>query len=73
MVRWLDTLNPKKKSYFGSEAKIAGARFAHRGSGIILSRAVMYEIAVIHNGTAAAWDLETRERCCGDLMLSLAL
>ena len=73
MVRWLDTLNPKKKSYFGSEVNIDGTRFAHGGSGIILSRAIMYEIAVIHNGTAAAWDFETKERCCGDLVLSLAL
>ncbi len=73
MVRWLDTLDPKKKSYFGSEVSIGGTRFAHGGSGIILSGAIMYEIAVNHNGTAAAWDLETKERCCGDLVLSLAL
>lgn len=73
LVRWLDTLDPKKKSYFGSEVNIGGIRFAHGGSGIILSRAIMFEIAVIHNGTAAAWDLKTKERCCGDLMLSLAL
>lgn len=33
----------------------------------------MYEIAVVHNGTAAAWDPETKSRCCGDLVLSLAL
>lgn len=73
MVTWLNTLNPKKKSYFGSEVNIGGARFAHGGSGIILSGAVMHEIAVIHNGTAAAWEIETKARCCGDLMLSLAL
>jgi hypothetical protein len=73
LVKWLDTLNPNKKSYFGSEVNIGGTRFAHEGSGIILSRAIMYEIAVVHNGTAAAWDLKTKEGCCGDLMLSLAL
>lgn len=26
-----------------------------------------------HNGTAAAWDLNTKQSCCGDLVLSLAL
>lgn len=70
---WLDTLDPAKKSYFGSEVNLSGTRFAHGGTGIVLSKAAMYEIAVTHNGTAAAWDLKTRERCCGDLVLGLAL
>ena len=73
MVRWLDTLNPEKKSYFGSEVNIDGTRFAHGGSGIILSRAVMHEVAAVYKGTAAAWDLVTEDRCCGDLVLGLAL
>ncbi|KAL3417766.1 hypothetical protein PVAG01_10776 [Phlyctema vagabunda] len=73
LVLWLGTLSPSKKSYFGSEVSISGVRFAHGGSGIILSRAAMYELAVIHNGTAAHWDAMIRERCCGDLVLGLAL
>jgi hypothetical protein len=73
LVKWLGTLDPEKKSYFGSEVSISGTRFAHGGSGIILSKAIMYEIAVVYNGTAAAWDPKTKEMCCGDLVLSLAL
>lgn len=73
LVHWLGTLDPNKKSYFGSEVNIGGTRFAHGGSGIILSRAIMHELVVVHNGTAAAWDPKTKENCCGDLVLGLAL
>ena len=73
MIRWLASLDPNKKSYFGSEVVTDGTRFAHGGTGIVLSRASMYETAVIHNGTAAAWDIETTEECCGDLVLGRAL
>ena len=70
---WLDTLDLAKKSYFGSEVNISSTRFAYGRSGIVLSKAIIYEIAVTYNRTAAAWDLKTRERCCGDLVLSLVL
>lgn len=73
LVGWLATLNPNKKSYFGSVVSTEGTRFAHGGSGIIISKAVMHEIAVSHNGTAAAWEQKTKEKCCGDLVLGLAL
>lgn len=66
-------MDPEKKSYFGSEVNVAGTRFAHGGSGIILSRAIMHEISVLHNGTAATWDRKTKDECCGDLVLGLAL
>lgn len=70
---WLGTLDPAKPSYFGSEVHIDGTKFAHGGSGIILSKATMREIAVTRNGTAAAWDPKIKERCCGDLVLGMAL
>jgi hypothetical protein len=37
-----------------------------------MSRAAVYDIVVTHRGTAARWDSNIRERCCGDLVLSLA-
>jgi hypothetical protein len=73
LLLWLDTMDPTKKSYFGSEVIISGERFAHGGTGIVLSKAAMYEIAVTHNGTAARWDPKIHEQCCGDLVLGLAL
>lgn len=73
LLMWLNTLDPMKKSYFGSEVSISGVRFAHGGSGYVLSRAVMHELVAIHNGTAARWDPEIHDECCGDLMLGRAL
>lgn len=72
MLKWLSTLDPGKKSYFGSEVSIGGVRFAHGGSGIILSRAAVYEL-VVANNVADKWDSRTYEKCCGDLILADAL
>ena len=47
LLLWLHTLDPTEKSYFGSAVSLSSDRFAHGGSGIILSKASMYEIAVI--------------------------
>lgn len=73
MLRWLSTMDPMKKSYFGSEVQISGVRFAHGGSGIILSRAAMHELVVANHRTAEKWDSKTFEKCCGDLVLGEAL
>ncbi|EHK99627.1 hypothetical protein M7I_4501 [Glarea lozoyensis 74030] len=70
MIHWLSTLDPNRKSYFGSEVSINDIAFAHGGSGIILSKALVYEIAVTRKGVAAQWDGRTKERCCGDLVLA---
>ncbi|PBP25808.1 hypothetical protein BUE80_DR003251, partial [Diplocarpon rosae] len=70
---WLSTLNPNNKYYFGSGVFISGTTFAHGGSGIFLSRASMYELAVKNKGTADRWDFKTHEKCCGDLILGMAL
>ena len=73
MLRWLGSLNPSKKSYFGSQVEIGDVKFAHGGSGIILSRAAMVELVVKNNGTAGKWDDKTSDKCCGDLVLAMAL
>lgn len=46
LLQWLGTMDPTKKSYFGSEVVISGDRFAHGGSGIVLSKAAIYDIVV---------------------------
>jgi hypothetical protein len=73
LLLWLATMDPNKKTYIGSEVNIGGSRFAHGGSGIILSRATMYDYAVTHNGTAAQWDPKIHDYCCGDQVLGIAL
>jgi hypothetical protein len=73
LLIWLNTMDPNMKSYFGSEVNIDGVRFAHGGSGIVLSEGLMKELAFAHNDTAARWDSQMDEKCCGDLVLSMAL
>lgn len=72
LLTWLSTLDPRKKSYFGSEVSMTGTRFAHGGSGIILSNAAVAAL-VRNNGSAASWDYKISEHCCGDLVLGMAL
>ena len=68
MLVWLQTMDPSKKSYFGSEVNIGGHRFAHGGSGIVMSGAAVKELVVNNRGVAEKWDgmIREREMCCGD-------
>lgn len=73
MLVWLQTMDPSKKSYFGSEVNVGGHRFAHGGSGIVMSGAAVKELVVKNRGVAETWDGMIRERdmCCGDLVLGI--
>lgn len=73
MLHWLRGLDPSKKAYLGAEVSINGVRFAHGGTGIILSWEAMYELVIVGNGTANGWDDRTIDKCCGDLVLGMAL
>ncbi|KAN0089971.1 glycosyltransferase family 31 protein [Hyaloscypha variabilis] len=73
LLVWLATQDPNSKSYFGSEVNILGQRFAHGGSGIVMSRAAVFELVGERASMAVRWDERIRERCCGDLVLGLAL
>jgi len=73
MLAWLATLDPSQPAYFGSLVEIDGTKFAHGGSGILLSRAAMRELLVKNRETARRWDDLTYDVCCGDLILGRAL
>jgi hypothetical protein len=66
LLAWMARLDPTKELFLGSLSYIVGKPFAHGGSGILLSRAAMENFAVTHNGTAARWDHQMHENCCGD-------
>jgi Fringe-like len=73
LLAWLDNnMDPGKKWYFGSEVNIDGVRFAHGGSGVVMSRAAVYELVVMNERTAARWDPMIQDKCCGDLVLGMA-
>ncbi|XMA14362.1 hypothetical protein WAI453_007153 [Rhynchosporium graminicola] len=73
IVNWLSTMNPEKKTYMGSEVTSEGTRFAHGGTGIIISQATMHNLVVRDAGMAANWDPIIPNKCCGDLVLGMAL
>jgi hypothetical protein len=73
MVQWLKTLDPAKKLYLGSVTLINDFRFAHGGSGYILSRAAMEEFAGKHPGVGNEYDVRAKDECCGDYLFSVAL
>lgn len=73
--RWLKTLDPSKPYYLGSA--VAGLKhiFAHGGSGIVLSRALMK--MAFQAPDTDAWMEEYAQRalkeCCGDYVLAAFL
>ncbi|KAL2072690.1 hypothetical protein VTL71DRAFT_12033 [Oculimacula yallundae] len=73
IIAWLSTMDPKKKAYMGSEVVTDGTKFAHGGSGIIVSKATMHRFVVVDAGSAADWDPVIHSKCCGDLVLGMAL
>jgi len=73
LLAWLPKMDPSKEAFIGSLSSIGGKAFAHGGSGMLLSRAAMFNFNVIHAGTAGRWDVEMHENCCGDWVLAQIL
>jgi hypothetical protein len=75
LLAWLERLpNPTSNSlYLGSTAEVGDVKFAHGGSGILLSQATMYNFAVNNKGVASSWDKPMHEECCGDLIIGTVL
>ncbi|KAL2069927.1 hypothetical protein VTL71DRAFT_14606 [Oculimacula yallundae] len=73
LLHWLPSLDSAKKTFLGSVAFMGNTGFAHGGSGTVFSKALMYDYAVIHNGTAARLDSEVHNSCCGDVVVSEVL
>lgn len=75
LVRWIETLDPRKERFLGSLIFINDKPFAHGGSGVLLSNAATrtFVDAYDRNGTAQHWDEVTRNECCGDFVLGRVL
>jgi hypothetical protein len=71
LLEWLPQLpNPTANTlYLGSPAAVGDVKFAHGGSGILLSQAAMYEFAVKNKGIASSWDKPMHDECCGDYVI----
>lgn len=73
LIEWLSRLDKKKDLFLGSMAYVGDNPFGHGGSGILLSGDAMRIFASDHTGTAARWDPEVHNNCCGDFLLAMAL
>ncbi|TKA83191.1 hypothetical protein B0A55_00682, partial [Friedmanniomyces simplex] len=73
MVKWLQTLNPSKASYYGSEVQIGEDIFAHGGSAFVLSNAAMRKCAEIYTSDPEEWHTRTAQHWAGDCILGTAL
>lgn len=73
LIEWFNRLDNKKDLFLGSMSFVNNNPFAHGGSGILLSGEAMRTFAADHNGTAARWDPEVHNNCCGDFVLAMAL
>lgn len=77
LLKWLATLDPRKKLYYGNAVRIweypKELYFGHGGSGFLLSGATVREFAVNHRGLAKRWDKRVHKMWFGDYVLAAAL
>ncbi|KAI1340001.1 hypothetical protein F5Y15DRAFT_381091 [Xylariaceae sp. FL0016] len=72
LAQWLRRLDPSEELYLGSVALINNFRFAHGGSGYILSQAAISRFVGEHPNVANQFDGRVKQSCCGDYMLAIA-
>ncbi|KAB8239588.1 uncharacterized protein BDW43DRAFT_258559 [Aspergillus alliaceus] len=73
LVQWLERMDPGQPLYLGSAATFNGEKFAHGGSGVILSRAAMARVLDGDPDLAARYDERMHEEIYGDYVLMKAL
>ncbi|EMC95053.1 glycosyltransferase family 31 protein [Baudoinia panamericana UAMH 10762] len=73
LIQWLQTLNPGRASYYGSEVQIGNDIFAHGGSAFVLSNAAMNKAADIYTAHPDEWHSRTAQHWAGDCILGTAL
>ncbi|KAK9460864.1 uncharacterized protein V1516DRAFT_685334 [Lipomyces oligophaga] len=70
MFKWLDTLNSDDLLYLGSAAMMGGELFAHGGSGVIMSGALIRKVFDVNNFDFMKWEHRADTVCCGDFVIS---
>ncbi|KAK5116367.1 hypothetical protein LTR62_007914 [Meristemomyces frigidus] len=73
MVQWLQTLDPQKDSYYGSEVQIGTDVFAHGGSAFVMSNSAIRKAAAAYEADPDFWHARTAEHWAGDCILGKAL
>ncbi|KAK9460863.1 uncharacterized protein V1516DRAFT_624367 [Lipomyces oligophaga] len=73
MFAWLNTLNPEEYLYLGSQTYVNDLSFAHGGSGVVLSGALVRKVFGSKDLNLRRWDQIASENCCGDFVVALLL
>ncbi|KNG86190.1 hypothetical protein ANOM_005524 [Aspergillus nomiae NRRL 13137] len=73
LVQWLARMDPAQPLYLGSAATFQSQKFAHGGSGVILSREAMRRVLDGDADLAARYDERMHDEIYGDYVLMKAL
>lgn len=74
LVQWLRTrADPIEHPYVGSVAFVGDTPFAHGGSGYVISGEMVKKMVETIPDLAAKYDGVATEKCCGDLLMSMAV
>lgn len=75
LVKWLERKKSSEPLYMGSPTSIGNQRFAHGGSGYILSKAAMENLLAGNKDhqLSTIWDEKIQNHCCGDFGIGKAL
>ncbi|KAK9381958.1 uncharacterized protein V2V93DRAFT_366060 [Kockiozyma suomiensis] len=73
LFKWLATLDPDEVLYMGSAAIASGEYFAHGGSGVILSSALVKKVFGNELNLEHKYDEFESNDCCGDHVLAHVL
>ncbi|CZR69243.1 uncharacterized protein PAC_19143 [Phialocephala subalpina] len=75
LAEWLKRFDSTKPWYIGSMVELNGVKFAHGGSGYILSNAAMNKLLGPDQpqGVAAGWDARMKDTPYGDMAVGIAL
>lgn len=73
LVLWTSKLNASNPQYYGSVTNIGETRFAHGGTGYLLSAPALKAMVDIAPKKMAEWEERTSHVCCGDAMIAEAL
>ncbi|KAF7591186.1 hypothetical protein BBP40_001901 [Aspergillus hancockii] len=73
LVQWLARMDPSQPHYLGSSATFNTEKFAHGGSGVILSREAMAQVLDGDAGLAERYDERMHQEIYGDYVLMKVL
>ncbi|KAF2725127.1 hypothetical protein K431DRAFT_98189 [Polychaeton citri CBS 116435] len=79
LLLWLQKMNPKDSLYMGSQNNLGETKFAHGGSGIIISRGAADKLNAARANEVGGrekydqrWEQVTSNICCGDVIVAKA-